>query len=517
MYPSPKSTFSTDNIYPVDFSLEPGYPNLKYCILYQKLQMLNCCILRKKAREQPTSNETSQASVDESYSTSSDSEAEDEDVTFYECSGEVSEQSDADFKSKGEPCEGSNVFQDSLSTIPEARLRKCGDLKLLNDSKCPIFIPITQEPAPMTEDLLEEHAQVLLQLGTDNEGSQLRARMQSTCLKSDMESFKAANPNSTLEDFVRWYSPRDWIERDVTDENIGEKSIKGHLSARMMIPGNIWRDVWENSKSVPARKQKRLFDDTKEAEKVLHYLSSMSPAQVALNLFPMLIHSSLITIIRQCDKNLATLVSLIEAAVNKAIKISRCSIPDNKSYEDVIKMIGTAETFLARMQSIKSKFFVEESKVVKPELAAEDSTPDLTSQANESDVMNKNVSDEQDTNRNEIMSFIYQLIEGKEVDIRDTYESPVGAAIEKLFYNTRMAAEKLTDLSTSSSETPSSQSSFIRKRDIFPPPSHKEYIFRTEASRPAMYSTPTPQRMHCVIDKSSFRVAGAFSEDTVFQ
>lgn len=42
----------------------------------------------------------------------------------------------------------------------------------------------------MTEDLLEEHAKVLVQLGTDQEGAQLRARMQSTCLTSDMEAFK---------------------------------------------------------------------------------------------------------------------------------------------------------------------------------------------------------------------------------------------------------------------------------------------------------------------------------------
>lgn len=34
----------------------------------------------------------------------------------------------------------------------------------------------------------------------------------SASLLSDMESFKAANPNGKLADFIRWYSPRDWIE-----------------------------------------------------------------------------------------------------------------------------------------------------------------------------------------------------------------------------------------------------------------------------------------------------------------
>jgi hypothetical protein len=28
-----------------------------------------------------------------------------------------------------------------------------------------------------------------------------------------MQAFKAANPGAVLEDFVRWYSPADWIEQ----------------------------------------------------------------------------------------------------------------------------------------------------------------------------------------------------------------------------------------------------------------------------------------------------------------
>lgn len=44
----------------------------------------------------------------------------------------------------------------------------------------------------MTEDLLEEQSEVLAKLGTSAEGAHLRARMQSACLLSDMESFKVA-------------------------------------------------------------------------------------------------------------------------------------------------------------------------------------------------------------------------------------------------------------------------------------------------------------------------------------
>lgn len=68
-----------------------------------------------------------------------------------------------------------------------------------------------------------------------------------------------------MEDFVRWHSPRDWIEGEETDE-FGNKI--GELSPRMEAPGNLWQEVWSNTQPVPCRRQKRLFDDTKEAEKV---------------------------------------------------------------------------------------------------------------------------------------------------------------------------------------------------------------------------------------------------------
>ena len=59
---------------------------------------------------------------------------------------------------------------------------------------------------------------ICFRLGTTTESQHLRARMQSACLLSDMESFKAANPGCVLADFVRWYSPRDWIETEEMDD-----------------------------------------------------------------------------------------------------------------------------------------------------------------------------------------------------------------------------------------------------------------------------------------------------------
>lgn len=36
----------------------------------------------------------------------------------------------------------------------------------------------------------------------------------------------------------------------------------------MLVPGNMWQEVWESAKPIPAHRQKRLFNDTKEAERV---------------------------------------------------------------------------------------------------------------------------------------------------------------------------------------------------------------------------------------------------------
>ena len=60
-----------------------------------------------------------------------------------------------------------------------------------------------------------------------------------------MEAFKAANPHATLEDFVRWHSPRDWIPDG------GDDPDKGRLSSRMLKEGNFWQNLWEVNRASP--------------------------------------------------------------------------------------------------------------------------------------------------------------------------------------------------------------------------------------------------------------------------
>ena len=50
-----------------------------------------------------------------------------------------------------------------------------------------------KEPAPMTEDMLQAHADILTRLGTTEEGARIRAQMQSASLMSDMQAFKVTS------------------------------------------------------------------------------------------------------------------------------------------------------------------------------------------------------------------------------------------------------------------------------------------------------------------------------------
>eukprot|EP00850_Spirogloea_muscicola_P009159 SM000051S17519 [mRNA] locus=s51:39196:45982:+ [translate_table: standard] len=150
-----------------------------------------------------------------------------------------------------------------------------------------MFAPLTQEAPYMTEDMLEEREQALAGLGNSTSAKETRARMQSGMLASDMAAFKAANPGAVLADFVRWHSPRDRVVRE--DEVHGQSEAPssaadhaawppaGQLFARMEESGNLWREVWDKAEAAPAFKQRPLFDHTREAEKVMHYLETINP------------------------------------------------------------------------------------------------------------------------------------------------------------------------------------------------------------------------------------------------
>lgn len=102
-------------------------PDLRTCLLNQKLQMLNCCLERKIAREtvKYASAENSEESDDEFFDATDDDDEEKRNQKF------------------------------SLWDKPVGRLSKFGDMKLLQTGD-PLYIPFTQDPVLKTEDQLEE-------------------------------------------------------------------------------------------------------------------------------------------------------------------------------------------------------------------------------------------------------------------------------------------------------------------------------------------------------------------------
>uniref|UniRef100_A0A3P9DU40 Rab3 GTPase-activating protein catalytic subunit n=1 Tax=Maylandia zebra TaxID=106582 RepID=A0A3P9DU40_9CICH len=330
--------------------LAGGAPDLRCCLLHQKFQMLNCCIKRKKARDEShkvpegkekehrvsgacqksrqgpecatsASSSTREMSQGKSWDSWSDSEEE-----FFECLSDQGE-------TEATQAEGR----------AEGRLHPHNNMTLLNSAE-PLYVPVTQEPAPMTEDLLAEQSEVLTKLGTSAEGTHLRARMQSACLLSDMESFKAANPGCVLEDFVRWYSPRDYVEEEVVDE-------KGNTMA------------WETARVTPARCQKRLFDDTKEAEKVLHYMAMQKPADLARHLLPCILHATIQKLKEEeSAEDIPSVQKTIQQATVQASKLLQSPNQDYKKLEVMFCFVGTFSTLCVVSRFVSS--LLEEPEVV---------------------------------------------------------------------------------------------------------------------------------------------------------
>uniref|UniRef100_A0A2K6UR10 Rab3 GTPase-activating protein catalytic subunit n=1 Tax=Saimiri boliviensis boliviensis TaxID=39432 RepID=A0A2K6UR10_SAIBB len=398
--------------------LANGPPDLRCCLLHQKLQMLNCCIERKKAR-------------DEGKKTSA---------------------------------------SDNVTHLYPGDAGK--------------------EPAPMTEDLLEEQSEVLAKLGTSAEGAHLRARMQSACLLSDMESFKAANPGCFLEDFVRWYSPRDYIEEEVIDEK-GNVVLKGELSARMKIPSNMWVEAWETAKPIPARRQRRLFDDTREAEKVLHYLAIQKPADLARHLLPCVIHAAVLKVKEEESlENISSVKKIIKQIISHSSKVLHFPNPEDKKLEEIIHQITNVEALIARARSLKAKFGTEKC--------------------------------EQEEEKEDLERFVSCLLEQPEVLVTGAGRGHAGRIIHKLF----VSAQRLTESSDEAAALAPPEEEFTRMGSAeerrqnsvsdFPPPAGREFILRTTVPRPAPYSKGLPQRMYSVLTKEEFRLAGAFSSDTSF-
>ncbi|CAN8252874.1 unnamed protein product [Cochlearia groenlandica] len=291
-------------------------PDLKSCQLHQWLQAINCCLARRDRRF--AASEALDALMRQASSVDG----------------------------KSDISEGSPVpLLYAKSNTGELILRlgvyhQVENLTMLETGE-PVYAPISQEGPLLTEDLIRETEELVLRTGSMGAGC--------SQLLSDMQAFKAANPGCILEDFVRWHSPPDWTEND-TSSGDDSSPVQGQLSSRMQKEGNLWRELWEASKPLPAVKQAPLFDEDLAVEGILNSLEDIPAAELFEQLFVSLLALGFVML----DPILATndeLSKLFFECKDYVVTICQAGACSDK-LDDLCQVYETVETMLLRPEEV---------------------------------------------------------------------------------------------------------------------------------------------------------------------
>lgn len=288
-----------EELHPLPMMSNDGTIDTSCCLVHQKLQMLAVCI-NKKTMERKKHGERDAKEVEiKPLERSAARKSNSQDI-LHRARGRSGEgledigNSEASMSYLDDCNEAirSGSENGSLHQGRRGSAGPAGDLMLLKTFQR-MHVPSTQDIPIMTEDMHEERQQAIEALSDSLDGKNLHVQLEKEILASDMAAFKAANPESVFEDFIRWHSPGDWIEDSLDTtvdghECIGHKNndVKnswppsGRLSVRMSEAGSSWHQIWNNVQAAPASEQKPLFDPDREGEKVLHYLETLRPNQL---------------------------------------------------------------------------------------------------------------------------------------------------------------------------------------------------------------------------------------------
>ena len=280
----------------------------------------------------------------------------------------------------------------------------------------------------------------------------------------------------------------------------------------MQASGNLWKDTWENAKPVPCRRQKRLFDDTREAEKVIQYLTTLRPGDVGQMLLPTFVHSALFCILQESFQDIPDVHEMLNESILKISQATRLhSAAEVKHYmpvgkgggyenefarraflfNDVIKLLCKVEVKMSRAYSLQTKFM-----------------KNFGAQTEEAD------SDDVDAVKKQMRDFVRNLYTPEsEVPVLGAGRGPTGQLICKMFADAKRADSMI---SPDDEDYLISDASGCNSNDIFPRAESREFVLRTCVGRPYPYSQSAPQRMYCLVKDNEFRVAGAFTIDKQF-
>eukprot|EP00045_Choanoeca_perplexa_P016169 m.214179 g.214179 ORF g.214179 m.214179 type:complete len:908 (-) comp17187_c0_seq1:1585-4308(-) len=313
---------------------DEAMPDLKWTLFHQKLQFLNYCIQRQSNVNDQRSGTRKAAST--------------EDV-FHLCpeddEGVRQRLEKVKLEAKQNPSRtASSADREVVEPLGVKEVH--ATLKRLDGS--PLNVPITQDPGPMTEDMLKAKEMELLAMGESEDAVATRAQDQSLSLRSDMQAFKAANPGCELPDFVRWHSPRDWIVKE------GQDSTEGTLSSRFEGEDNLWVKLWSSTRAVPAARQKQLFDCTRQAEETLQFFETMTIADLNVQLLPCVLNEAVYLVQELAKEHRSSAFQTqVEAFAHGCSTLRQDS--DVDQWEDCIRQLGYIEHLHSKLLALRDK------------------------------------------------------------------------------------------------------------------------------------------------------------------
>lgn len=226
------------------------------------------------------------------------------------------------------------------------------------------------------------------------------------------------------------------------------------------VPGNLWVEAWREAGHQPARRQRRLFDDTVEAEKVFRYLDDLGPGRLCFELLPNVLAEAIRELNRIYDPELgpAELPGILETLQARAAGATRRFGEGPDRYEEVLRRMAHAEVLVARARSLAAKL-----------------APNRES---------------------DLLPFVRAALSGApEVAVVGASRGPVGMALQRLVAACQEEEGEEGRLTE---------------------PSGKEYLLRAEHNLPGTGSRLGPQRLFCAVQKDDCRLCGVFSRDTMF-
>jgi len=375
-----------------------------------------------------------------------------------------------------------------INLEPEGRLHLANGLNLLNHPDVPVYVPITQDRSPMTEDMLEKHAEYLASIPGED-----RVKAQLDTLSSDMQAFKAANPGCCLEDFVRWHSPRDYIE---------EEDGTGHLSDRMSMSDNVWKTTWNNAKPIAVAHQSSLFNETKEAEQIFYMFSYIKISELFKLVMPVALVTCISRLLEESEECYSLIKHDMKNLISHVIRYTQRQHMDDCL--ETLNLLRKVESTITEYKSLRSKFELREEDINEDD-SDEETSPEFVADGSTLktfviDLMSGNAPAQAFSNASPEMVTA-------PVTILGAPNSPLAMSIRRLLHN-----DSRMELDAAEHDAGINDSAELK----FPPITRKHYVIRCVSSREKGSPRAMPQRMAAFIDGDDFRVCQSLTTDLTF-